>query len=421
VSASITSATGTAGASLLGTATVQANAGVVTFTDLAIDLAGTGYTLTFNSGVLTPVVSGTFDITGGAGVGLRIATQPGGAAMASPFVDQPEIEIVDAGGNVDTTDNTTMVSAAITASSGTSGAALGGTTSVQAVNGVVTFSGLSIDLAGNGYRLDFSATGFMTEVSDPFNVAGAAADLAIGQHPGRAVFNTPFLDQPAVEIHDAGGNLVTSDNSTVVTATLVAGTGALGGTLTATAVNGVATLTNLQIDTAGLGFEIEFTSAPALTPARSAPFDVAGVATQLGIRAQPSDARAGQVFGQQPVIEVQDANGVLVATDNTTQVAVALGAGGPSGATLGGTLTVTVADGVATFTDLEIDMPGTDYTLDFSDTAATLTGVTSDPFRVRRGPFFPPGCTAGADGAYAALFAAMGVLALGGLRRRRRV
>src|SRR5690606_31995141 len=111
------------------------------------------------------------------------------------------------------------VSAAISTGTGTSGAVLGGTTAVQAVAGVVAFTDLEIDLAGNGYTLDFSAGALPTAVSDPFNVAGAADALHIAQQPRRAVANTAFLDQPVVEIHDAGGNVVTSDNSTVVSAT----------------------------------------------------------------------------------------------------------------------------------------------------------------------------------------------------------
>ncbi len=415
VQASITASTGTSGSSLLGTATVFASAGVATFTDLAIDLAGSGYTLTFSSGVLTPVQSDPFDVNAGAAVALRIATQPGGAAAAFPFVSQPVIEIVDAGGNVLTGDNTTSVNAAISTATGASGAVLGGTTAVQAVAGVVTFTDLEIDLAGNGYTLDFSTGALPTAVSDTFNVAGAADALHIAQQPGRAVANTAFLDQPVVEIHDAGGNVVTSDNSTVVSATLTAGTGVLGGTLTATVVNGVATFTDLEVDSAGTGFEITF-SATGLTSAVSDPFGVAGPATQLGMHTQPAGARIGQPFTTQPAVEIRDASGVLVATDNTTQVTVSL-SGGPPMAVLSGTLTVTAINGVATFTDLAIDTPG-NYTLVFEETTMTLTGVSSDPFQVRAGPFAIPGCTAATSGSWAALLLALGLLGLAGLRRR---
>jgi hypothetical protein len=47
---------------------------------------------------------------------------------------------------------------------------LSGTRTVTAVNGVATFSDLSIDQIGNGYTLQASASGLTSAVSVPFNV-----------------------------------------------------------------------------------------------------------------------------------------------------------------------------------------------------------------------------------------------------------
>jgi len=107
--------------------------------------------------------------------------------------------------------------------------------------------------------------------------AGPATQLAVTQQPGGAVPATAFLTQPRVEIRDAGGLLVVADNTTQVTAAITSGTGtvsaALGGTLVATALNGVATFTDLSINLAGTGYTLTFTANPALTPAVSASFD----------------------------------------------------------------------------------------------------------------------------------------------------
>jgi hypothetical protein len=424
VTAQITAATGTSGAALMGTPTVNAVGGVATFTDLAINLAGTGYTLTFMSGPLMPAVSAPFDITVGPAAGLHIGTHPGGASMGVVFAVQPVLHVVDAGGNVITTDNTTVVKASITTSTGASGAMLAGTTLVTAAGGTVTFTDLQIDLQGVGYTLDFSANGFTVVVSEPFGVAGPPAQLGIAVQPNGALPNTPFVVQPEIEIQDSLGTVVVTDNTTQVTATLVAGTGLLSGTLTVTASNGVATFTNLQLDMVGTGFEIEFTSTPPLTPVVSDPFGVAGPATQLGIRTQPGDARAGKPFGQQPVIEIQDANGTWVPTDNTTVVFVSLVSGSGNGnangngqvngkgngkgnsngkgnghavghrrGVLSGTLSATAVDGVVTFTDLSIDWPGM-YRLRFEDTSNTLDPVVSDRFRVGGPAVKPAGCAA---------------------------
>lgn len=54
--------TNPAAGTLSGTTTVNAVAGVASFTDLTIDQAGTGYTLVANSGSLTSATSAAFDI-----------------------------------------------------------------------------------------------------------------------------------------------------------------------------------------------------------------------------------------------------------------------------------------------------------------------------------------------------------------------
>ena len=59
---------------------------------------------------------------------------------------------------------------------------------------------------------------------------------------------------------------------------------------------------------------------------------------------------------------------------------MALGAGSPGGATLGGTTTITAVGGLATFSDLTIDIAGTGFSLAAS--APGLTGATSAPFNV---------------------------------------
>jgi hypothetical protein len=75
--------------------------------------------------------------------------------------------------------------------------------------------------------------------------------------------------QPVVRIQDSGGNTVTSSSATVTVAIQSGAGGTLGGTLTVTAVNGVATFTNLTLaGVVGTGYVLEF-SATGPTPAAS--------------------------------------------------------------------------------------------------------------------------------------------------------
>jgi len=80
-------------------------------------------------------------------------------------------------------------------------------------------------------------------------------------------------------------------------------------------------------------------------------------------------------------VEVVDQFGNLVNNDSTDTVTLSIGTDPSGGATLSGTMTLTFVNGVATFTDLSIDMAGTGYTL--HATASGLTpDIDSNPFDV---------------------------------------
>jgi alpha-tubulin suppressor-like RCC1 family protein len=102
------------------------------------------------------------------------------------------------------------------------------------------------------------------------------------------------------------------------------------------------------------------------------------VATKLAFVAQPGAASGSEPMTPAVQVAVQDASGKTVATA-TQAVTVALEAN-PAGGTLSGTRTVTPIQGIATFADLRIGLPGSGYTLGAS--APGLTGATSAPFGV---------------------------------------
>ncbi len=90
------------GATLAGTVTRNATAGVATFNDLSLDKAGVGYTLRATASGLTSAVSAAFTIAPGAGAQLRFRVQPG--TTTAGVVISPPIEVVieDALGNLAT-------------------------------------------------------------------------------------------------------------------------------------------------------------------------------------------------------------------------------------------------------------------------------------------------------------------------------
>lgn len=189
--------------------------------------------------------------------------------------------------------------------------------------------------------------------------------MAVMTQPSGAHTDQTFVVQPVVEILDAAGQRVVSDSTTVVTASIMPGTGAAGaslgppGALTATASSGVATFSGLKISTAGSGYALMFTAANH-SAAVSASFDVDAVALTLVVTRQPAGAKAGKPFTTQPVVEVRDAQGAIAPSSVAVTAALSSGSG-----TLSGTAQVNAENGVATFTSLTIDKPGT-YRLEFT-------------------------------------------------------
>ncbi|MCA8916135.1 MAG: hypothetical protein KDB90_12045, partial [Planctomycetes bacterium] len=82
-----------------------------------------------------------------------------------------------------------------------------------------------------------------------------------------------------------------------------------------------------------------------------------GPATQLAMITQPAGATTGNAFATQPVVEIRDAAGLRVTTDNTTAISVAITGGtGTGGAILSGNLSVIATSGRVSFSGLSIDL-----------------------------------------------------------------
>jgi len=95
---------------------------------------------------------------------------------------------------------------------------------------------------------------------------------------------------------------------------------------------------------------------------------------------QPTDTAAGRTITPAVIVAVVDAFGNIETGDNSDTVTLSLGVN-PSGGTLSGTLSLTVVNGVATFSDLSIDLAGAGYTLHAS-IGGGLPDTDSNPFNV---------------------------------------
>jgi hypothetical protein len=106
----------------------------------------------------------------------------------------------------------------------------------------------------------------------------------------------------------------------------------------------------------------------------------AGTPTALVFVQQPTDSTAGVALNPSVTVQVQDAfSNVVTADSNTVDLAVT---SGPGPFDLFSTTTVAFSNGVATYSNLLLDVAGTGYTLTANDSADGLTSLPSNSFAI---------------------------------------
>ena len=374
-SVTIALANNPAGATLTGTLSVTAINGVAKFNNLAISNPDTGYTLTAASAGLTAGTSTAFDVTNNQ-TQLVVSIPAGNTLTNAPFSFQVKAE--DPFGNVRTTFNGNVT---LALGGGSGNATLRGTLTVTAINGVASFHGLAIDTPGSAYTLSATSSGLIAGTSAPFAVTTDQLVLTAAP-PSNVTAGTPF--NLVVTAEDGRGNVDLGFNGSVTISSQEEND--LGGTLTVTAVNGVATFSGLTDNIAGsdalaasasgLGTVttnwFEITAAPATHLAIDWSWE--GVATTI-IPNSPNVLPGVPFYVQVVALDPfgnpdRNFNGsaTLALTSN------------PTGATLGGTLTVPIGGGFANFSQLTIDTVGSGYT--FTVTGSNLIAATTAPFNV---------------------------------------
>lgn len=326
--------------------------------------------------------SGTFVITVAVlPTRLVFTVQPSTTLAGAPIAPAVRVSMQDDAGNV-----ATLFPAPVTVGIGTNpgGGTLSGTLAVTTQDGVATFSNLNISASGTGYVLTASTSGLAGATSSPFNITpGAASTLAFSVQPTNTDPGAAVTPAVRVAAKDIFGNTATSFAGSVTVALGSNPSGAtLSGTTTVSAVAGIATFADLSIGTDGSGYTLT-ASANSLSGGTSSAFSVAaGIATRLAFNVQPSTTDKGAAITPAVQVAVQNSSGGTV-TGFAGNVEIALDPNTSRGV-LSGTRTVAAVNGVATFSDLRIDKPGTGYTL--SASVPSLSGATSSAFEVVCGP-----------------------------------
>lgn len=240
---------------------------------------------------LTP--SGTVvDGNGGSNYSYVFVPQNSGTIVAKVIDVTAVTDSKTADGNVTSTGvptvNPSLVVGDTSGFSQTFDTAAAGTSKTLAPTGSVNDGN-----SGNNHRVIFHPvyTGTIT--------AAAPSKLVMKTGPSASVTAGATLDaQPAVYVEDSYGNVVTDDNSTLVTATVGAGTGPLTGMLTATASAGTATFSGLAAPTtAQSGLRLTFTSSGLASVADTTGITVApGILDHFAISEISTPQTAGTAF-----------------------------------------------------------------------------------------------------------------------------
>jgi len=369
-----------AGGTLGGTTTVTAASGIATFTNLTLaGTTGVPYVLQFTSNpTLTPASSGNVTVT--TPTQLTYDTQPSSAAQSGVAFAQPPVLLVQDAGNNPVPD--VLVTATITGSpAGVS--FLGTTTATSNGSGLATFTGLGLSGTVGNYTLTFTAGALNSGASNTIALsAGPAARLTITTQPSASADNdVAFAQQPAIQLEDASGNLV-SQSGTTVTAAIASGGGTLGGTPTATTdINGLATFTDLKI-TGTVGARTLTFSSGSLTAVGSNAIDIGtGVPTQLTYVTQPpANAADGAAFTTQPMLQLGDVSNNPVASTTVTASTIT-----PAGASFVGlTTSTTNSAGRTAFSNLGLTGTSGNYTIAF--TAGAVTSPASNTIALTAAP-----------------------------------
>lgn len=345
------------------TATATAVHGVATFSSVVINTIGSYRIAATDSASSANVSSGTVVVTPSSLSSLAVQQNPSTGTAGMALATGVKVAALDQYGNLVTASTTVT----LTLSGGSF--ASGGTTVTAATNnGIATFSGLVINTSGS-----YTLTASVASVSSPsfsLTINPAAAKQPVWQTaPDSTATAGVALDPVLVAVQDAFGNQVVANAS--VTLKIAGGKFAGGGTLvTATASNGIATFSNLIINTAG-SYTLTASVGSVTTSASSVNVSPAA-ASKLVWQTAPVTTSVAGVTLSSVVVAVEDAFGNVVTSDTSTvTLAISTGTFGSGSSTA----TATAVHGIATFASLAINTVGT-YQFTASDNAS-LTTVTS--------------------------------------------
>ena len=208
----------------------------------------------------------------------------------------------------------------------------------------------------------------------------SASHLVFTTEPGNTSDSSTFT--VAVSIENGSNQVLTSaTNRVTLSLTTNPSSAGLNGTLSATAVDGVAKFSNLSINSPGNGYQITATAA-GITSSPSATFDIStGAGMSLAFLQQPQNVTGSisVTMKPAPTVAIEDAQGNIV-TSSTAAVTISIN-GNSESFQQGNVTTVNAVNGVATFNGLQFNKNAMGVT--FNANSPGLSSAGSDPFNVQ--------------------------------------
>jgi len=181
------------GATLSGTTTRSAVAGVAAFPGLSIEKTGLGYSFLATADDVRSAYSNAFDIVPGPPAQLVFIASPGDSYVNQYLAPFPQVAVQDALGNT-ITGSSSAITLAIKPGTGALGATLLDPATVNAASGVATFYN-RIDTAGAGYVLT-ATSGALSADSASFDILSVPVTFNLTFSKGC----TPSAVEPGDEI-----------------------------------------------------------------------------------------------------------------------------------------------------------------------------------------------------------------------------
>src|SRR2546425_767840 len=261
-------------------------------------------------------------------------------------------------------------------------------TTVADGNGNISNSSFVTDTHDLLVRFSLTAAGAQSQAQNTFTDAGAnklqfttsAFTVAAGTCSGTITVGT-----------FSGNNAASPSSNETITLTTSSSGGSFysnSGCTTPITTVGISTSQNsasfFYKDTTAGSPTITATPAPSLTTPTQTETVTPAAANKLVFSQQPSNATGGSAITPAVAVQVQDQFGNVVTSGSGSNASITIAIGSNPGAgTLSGTTTQSAVSGVATFSNLSIEKPGTGYTLTASSTG--LTGATSTAFNITVG------------------------------------